>query len=109
MSIIDDNLELNKILESVNWDKYELIDLPMEQLDGSSHEHMVIGSCFGYGKYVWGGTLWRDFNGTAFGSWPMPGVFFVFPVTDKQLHGTWKMAAKIRCSKNLLQLKFSSV
>ena len=37
MSITDDDHELDRILESTNLDEYEIIDLPMEQQDDSSH------------------------------------------------------------------------
>ena len=43
MLIIDNNHELDRILESMNLDEYELIDLPMEQPDDSSHEHTRVG------------------------------------------------------------------
>ena len=43
MSIIDDDHELDRILESMSLDEYELIDLPMEQPDDSSHEHIGVG------------------------------------------------------------------
>ena len=39
MLMTDDDHELDRILESTNLDKYELINLPMEQLEGLSHEH----------------------------------------------------------------------
>ena len=39
VSIIDDEHELNKISESTNLDKYELIDLPMKQSGDLSHKH----------------------------------------------------------------------
>ena len=37
MSVIDDDHKLDRILERTNIDKYKLIDLPMKQLDDSSH------------------------------------------------------------------------
>ena len=40
MLIIDDDYEFDTTLESTNLDEYELIDLPMEQPDGSPHECM---------------------------------------------------------------------
>ena len=43
VSIIDDDHELNKILESTNSDEYELIDLPMKQSGGLSHKHAGVG------------------------------------------------------------------
>ena len=39
MSIIDDDHVLDRILESMNLDKYELIGLTIEQLEDSSHKH----------------------------------------------------------------------
>ena len=39
MSIIDHDYELDKIIESTNFDEYELIDLPMKQPGDSSYEH----------------------------------------------------------------------
>ena len=80
MSIIDNDHELDRILESTNLDKYKLIDLPMEQTGDSSHEHQI-SSHFRYGKYIGAGmirTPWRKFNRTSLGSWPLPGVFFDF-------------------------------
>ena len=59
MCIIDDDLELVRILESMNLDKYELIDLFVEQSDDLSRKHTGIGmapSHFGYRKYVGAGT-----------------------------------------------------
>ena len=50
-SIVDEH-ELDRILESVNLDEYELIDFPMEQLGDSSHEHIRAPewrSLIGYG------------------------------------------------------------
>ena len=43
MSIIDDGHELERILESMNLDEYELINSPMEQQQPGdlSHEHAV--------------------------------------------------------------------
>ena len=38
MPIIDDDLELVRILQNMDFDEYELTDLPMEQPDDSSHE-----------------------------------------------------------------------
>ena len=43
ISIIDDNHEFDRILESTNLDEYEIIDLPMEQPDHLSHELTGIG------------------------------------------------------------------
>ena len=43
MSIIDDDHEVDRILESMNLDEYKLINLPMEQPGDSSHEHTAIG------------------------------------------------------------------
>ena len=43
MSIIDDEHELSKILESTNLDEYELIDLPMKQSGDLSHKHTGVG------------------------------------------------------------------
>ena len=43
MSIIDDEHELNRILESTNLDGYELIHLPMEQIGDWWHEHTDVG------------------------------------------------------------------
>ena len=37
--IIDNNRELDRLLECTNLDKYELIDLPIEQHADSSQEH----------------------------------------------------------------------
>ena len=51
MSIIDNNHEIDRILESMNLDDYELINLPMEQHDDKSQEHThrhQSGSHFGY-------------------------------------------------------------
>lgn len=42
MSSIDDDHELEWILESTNINEYELIDLPMEEPDDLSHEHMGV-------------------------------------------------------------------
>ena len=41
--VIDDNRELDRILECTKLDRYELIDLPMEQHDHSSQEHTGVG------------------------------------------------------------------
>ena len=38
MPIIDDDLELVRILDNMNFDEYELTDMPMEQPDESPHE-----------------------------------------------------------------------
>ena len=46
MSIIDDEHELNKILESMNIDKYELINLPLMQSGDLSHKHTGGGLAF---------------------------------------------------------------
>ena len=43
MSIIDDEHELNKILESTSLDEYELINLPMKQSGDLSHKHTGVG------------------------------------------------------------------
>ena len=43
MSIIDDKHKLDRILESMNLDEYELMDLLMEQPGDSSHEHTGVG------------------------------------------------------------------
>ena len=43
MSIIDDDHHPKRISESMDLDEYQLIDLPMEQPDGLSHEHTGIG------------------------------------------------------------------
>ena len=42
MSITDDNHKLDRILESTDLDKYELINLPTEQFGDLMHEHMGI-------------------------------------------------------------------
>ena len=42
MSITDDDHELDRIVESKNLDDYELVDLPMEQPDDTSHENTVV-------------------------------------------------------------------
>ena len=38
-----DDHELDRILESMNWDEYKFIDLPVEQHDDSSQGHTGIG------------------------------------------------------------------
>ena len=43
MSIINNNLELVRILENTNLDKYEFTDMPMEQPDESPHELTGVG------------------------------------------------------------------
>ena len=43
MLMIDDDHELDRILESTNLNKYELINLLMEQPEGLSHEHTGVG------------------------------------------------------------------
>ena len=43
VSIIHDEHELNKIIESTNLDEYELIDLPMKQSGDLSHKHTGVG------------------------------------------------------------------
>ena len=42
VSITGHKHKLDRILESTNLDKYELIDLPMEQPGDSSHEHVGV-------------------------------------------------------------------
>ena len=42
MLIIDDYLELVRILENTNLHEYELTDIHMEQPDESEHELMVL-------------------------------------------------------------------
>ena len=37
MLIIDDDLELVRILDNTNFDEYELTDMPMEQRDMCHH------------------------------------------------------------------------
>ena len=41
-SIINNDHKLDRILESTSLDKYELIDLPMEQHDDSSQKYMGV-------------------------------------------------------------------
>ena len=43
MSIIHDDHEPDKTLESTSLDGYQLTDLPMKQPDESSHEHTGVG------------------------------------------------------------------
>ena len=43
MPIIDDDLELIRILDNTNFDKYELTDMPMEQPDELPHELTGVG------------------------------------------------------------------
>ena len=43
MSIIDGNLELDRILESTNLDEYELTDMPMKQPDALPHQLTGVG------------------------------------------------------------------
>ena len=43
MSIINDDLELGRVLENTNLDEYELTDMPMEQPDESLHKLTVVG------------------------------------------------------------------
>ena len=43
MPIIDDDLELIRILDNTNFDEYELTDMAMEQPDESPDELMSIG------------------------------------------------------------------
>ena len=42
MQIIDDDLELVRILDNTNFDEYELTDMPMEQRDESPHVLTVV-------------------------------------------------------------------
>ena len=42
MLVVDDSLELDRILESTNLEEYELIDLPMEQPDDSLLKHTSV-------------------------------------------------------------------
>ena len=42
MPLIDDDLELVRILDNTNFDEYELTDMPMEQRDELSHELTVV-------------------------------------------------------------------
>ena len=42
MSVIDNDREFDRNLETTNLDEYEVIDLPREQLNDLSHEHMGI-------------------------------------------------------------------
>ena len=42
MSIIDNDPELNRIVDSMNLDEHEFIDLLMEQPGDLSHEHTGI-------------------------------------------------------------------
>ena len=43
ISRIDDNNELDRNLESMNLDGFELTDLPPEQLDGNKFLHLELG------------------------------------------------------------------
>ena len=43
MPIIDDNLELVRILDNMNFDEYEHTDMPMEQPDELPHELTGVG------------------------------------------------------------------
>ena len=58
MPIIDVDLELDRILKNVNFDVYELTDVPVEQPDASPHELTSLGngSRFRHTKYVGAGT-----------------------------------------------------
>ena len=53
--MVDDNREIDRTLEGTNFDKYMLINLPMEKHDDSSQEHTEVGlhrAC----------TAWREFK-----------------------------------------------
>ena len=71
--MIDDDHELDRILESTNLDKRELIDLPMEQPKDLSHKHMGVGMALNLD------TVLRYFNGTDLGVDPCQGSFLPFP------------------------------
>ena len=43
MSLIKDNMELDRLLESANFDEFKLVDSPCEQHDGSSQELLGVG------------------------------------------------------------------
>ena len=68
MLIIDNDHDLDRILESVNLDEYELISLAKEQLT----RHMSIWATEWLPLWIrevhQGYTVLREFNGTAFGS-----------------------------------------
>ena len=73
-SIIDDDHELDR---STNTDKYKLIDLPLERLDNSTHEHMGVGM---------GPTLnTRDMSGLA----PHEGSSTVLHLGADLCHGSY--------------------
>ena len=70
ISIIGDNYEPDRILESMNLDEYEIIGLPIEQLDDLSHKPTGIGMPHTLGTRSTSGLAppRREFNDTVFGS-----------------------------------------
>ena len=66
MSIINDDHELDKMLESTNLDKYKVIDLLMKQLNGLSHEYTGVEVAPTLDTESM--TPSRKFNGTVFDS-----------------------------------------
>ena len=92
MSIIDDDHELDRILENTYFDEYELIDLPMEQLEGSAQENSGVGTAPTYGQY---GAAPRYCRTVRRGWHPVKGVQGNFPL-------------ELTLSKGLLCLPFNA-
>ena len=86
MSIIDDDHDLDRILESMSLVEYELIDLPTEQHDDSSHEF-----------------LWAS-------EWLPPWIQKCMGLAQGSSLSSYmrheKIPQKILCSTNSLQLNF---
>ena len=79
MLIINDNLELVRILDNTNLDEYELSDMHIEQPDEPLHELTDVGMAPASDTLHMSGLSPRNKSSSAnaFRSWPFPGVLFV--------------------------------
>ena len=94
---------------------YELIDLSLEHrawwLVARAYMNIGMGLTLDTGSTNFGtGSPWRKFNRTAFGSWTLPGIFFVFLSLVRML-GSWKkssfyLSTSISTAKNCANKHF---